>query len=218
MVAMTAEYRIYDRHKTTVADCVTDAKSAIRWVRKNATSLGIDPNRVVASGGSAGGHLAAALGILSGFDQPNEDSSIDTRPNAMVLFNPAVDLRKKAFLKEFQEKRYPEFNRRWGAEPESLSPVLHITAGAPPAIQFHGTKDETILIARARQFERLMKQAGNQFELVEYEGEKHGFFNFNTADPSLFIDTMKRTDDFLVALQYLKGPATIEEYTKNIRP
>ena len=61
MVAITAEYRVKSRNKTTPFECVKDGKSAIRWVRANANKLGVDPSRIAAGGGSAGGHVAAAV-------------------------------------------------------------------------------------------------------------------------------------------------------------
>src|SRR5215472_16300799 len=59
MVAARADYRVKSRHGVTPDACVEDAKSAVRWLRQNAARLGLDPDRVVASGGSAGGHIAA---------------------------------------------------------------------------------------------------------------------------------------------------------------
>ena len=105
MVAMAAEYRVYSRHKARVVDCVADAKSAIRWVRKNADRLGIDPDRIASGGGSAGGHLAAAVGTLEEFDEPDEDSSISSCPNAMLLFNPALDLTAEGFNSDPRSER-----------------------------------------------------------------------------------------------------------------
>jgi acetyl esterase/lipase len=55
MVAARADYRVKSRHNVTPAACVEDAKRAVRWLRQNAARLGLDPNRIVASGGSAGG-------------------------------------------------------------------------------------------------------------------------------------------------------------------
>ena len=51
----------------------------------------IDPERIAAGGGSAGGHVAAACGTLSGFDEESEDETISSRPDALVLFNPVFD-------------------------------------------------------------------------------------------------------------------------------
>jgi len=92
MVAMIAEYRVLNRHGVKAVMCFRDAKSAIRWVRQNAERLGIDPDRLAAGGGSAGGHLAGALGTIHEFDEEDEDISISSVPNALLLFNPALVL------------------------------------------------------------------------------------------------------------------------------
>ncbi|MBN86612.1 MAG: hypothetical protein CL885_03730, partial [Dehalococcoidia bacterium] len=75
--------------------CIEDGKSAIRWVREHASELGIDPNRLAAGGGSAGGHVAATTGVLKGLDNPAEDASVSSRPRALVLFNPVIDTTEK---------------------------------------------------------------------------------------------------------------------------
>ena len=80
------------RNQVKAVSCVADAKSAIRYVRQNAARLGVDPNRLAAGGGSAGGHLAACTGVIQGFDEAGEDTSISSVPNALALFNPAVAL------------------------------------------------------------------------------------------------------------------------------
>ena len=69
MVGMVADYRVSSRHKTTPFDCVKDAKSAVRWARRNAERLGIDPDRLAVGGGSAGGHLAAATATVDGLNE-----------------------------------------------------------------------------------------------------------------------------------------------------
>lgn len=92
MVAITAEYRVSGRHQTKAIACFQDAKSAMRYLGSNAKRLGIDPNRIAAGGGSAGGHLAGALGTIRGLDDPTDDLSISPVPNALCLFNPALVL------------------------------------------------------------------------------------------------------------------------------
>jgi acetyl esterase/lipase len=74
VVAITADYRVSSRQQSTVNDSIQDAKSAIRYVRENATRLGIDPKRIAAGGGSAGGHLAAATALIPGFEALTEKS------------------------------------------------------------------------------------------------------------------------------------------------
>jgi acetyl esterase/lipase len=60
MIAIVADYCVKSRHCVQVVECVKDAKAAIAWVRENAVRLAVDPDKIVDSGGSAGGHLAAS--------------------------------------------------------------------------------------------------------------------------------------------------------------
>ena len=176
MVAITADYRVASRQQVKPVQCVADAKSAIRWVRKNAARLGVDPNRIVASGGSAGGHIAACTAVVPGLDEPGEDTSISAVPNAAVLFNPALVLAplEGLNLERFESRVGAE---RMGIEPQKLSPAHNVRAGAPPMIIFHGKADTTVPYATAEAFAAKMKAAGNRCELVGFDGQAHGFFN-----------------------------------------
>ena len=89
MIAIVADYRVKSRQNASPADCVSDAKACVRWIRANAGSLGIDPNRIAAGGGSAGGHLAGATATLPGLDTAEDDKKVSCIPDALVLFNPA---------------------------------------------------------------------------------------------------------------------------------
>ena len=82
MVAISAEYRVKSRNETTPFECVKDGKSALRWVRKNASKLGVDPQRIGAGGGSAGGHVAAAVATVPGLNDEEDDSP--RQPDALV--------------------------------------------------------------------------------------------------------------------------------------
>lgn len=178
MVAISAQYRLGD-----MATCVTDAKSAMRWVRAHAVELGIDPQKIVAGGGSAGGHLAACLAMIDGFDEPGEDSHVSTRPAALVLFNPAVDVTRHHGQAE-------------------LSPAQHVRAGLPPTIIFHGTADTTVPFATVVEFTKAMRATGNECELVSFEGRQHSFFNTGVDRAA----TLEAADRFLVKLGYLVEP------------
>jgi len=89
MVAVAAEYRISYLHKTTPFESFEDAKDAIRWLRQHASELNIDPNRIVAAGASAGGHLAAATGMIK--ENGSEKTAISSKPNLLLLYYPVLD-------------------------------------------------------------------------------------------------------------------------------
>ena len=91
IVAIAADYRVKNRGASSPKDCVKDGKSAIRWVKANHEMLGIDPERVIAGGFSAGGHVAATTGTGVTIEDQNDDLSISARPVALLLYNPVYD-------------------------------------------------------------------------------------------------------------------------------
>jgi acetyl esterase/lipase len=211
MVAMAADYRVASRHQVKAATCVADAKSAIRWIRANARRLGIDPDRLAAGGGSAGGHLAAATGTLPDLDDPEDDLATSCVPTALVLFNPAVVLATVDEQLPFSQQRTAEIQARMGTDPVNISPYHHIRPGTPPTIIFHGTADSTVPFETVRMFKERMTQVGNRCTLVAAEGEGHGFFNFGRGDGSQYRKTMYETDKFLTSLGFLDGQPTIDD-------
>ena len=197
MIAMVADYRVKTRHDAKPADCVSDAKACVRWVRANAARLGIDPTRIAVGGGSAGGHLASSVAVLPGLDTAADDKSVSCLPDALVLFNPAT------VLAPFPGLNLSGFGanlnkERLGCEPVEISPIHHVKAGAPPTIIFHGRADTTVPYETVEKFAEVMQAAGNRCELVGYEGQPHGFFN-----KSKMAETLGATDTFLVSLGYL---------------
>ena len=197
MVAICADYRVSSRQKTTPNECVADGRSAIRWVRANAERLGIDPNRIAAGGGSAGGHVAAAAGMVEGMDDPaDENASVSSKPNALVLFNPVYDNGPEGYGADRVKKWFP-----------LISPAHNISKDDPPAIVFLGTKDILIPVKTAEKFKADMEAVGLKSELHLYEGQEHGFFNEGKGGTGNFLDILRKTDAFLAGLGYLEGTA-----------
>lgn len=203
VVAMSAEYRVKSRHQTTPFDCVADGKSAIRWVRAHADELGIDPNRIAAGGGSAGGHVAAATATVPGLDDPQDDSQISPRPNALVLFNPVYDNGSNGYGYERVKERYQE-----------ISPLHNIRRGIPPAIVFLGTADKLIPVSTAKEFKRRMQRVGSRSELFLYQDQPHGFFNHGRGDGEHYRQTVAEMDRFLKSLGYF-DPASSSSDAKS---
>ncbi len=79
------EYRVWSTHRASIFDCIADAKSSIRYINKNADRFNIDKNKIIAAGGSSGGHLAAATAMTEGYDDPNDDLSVSSKLNALIL-------------------------------------------------------------------------------------------------------------------------------------
>jgi acetyl esterase/lipase len=203
MVAIAVDYRVRSRHNTTPLDAVRDAKSSMRWVRQHANRLGIDPSRIAAAGGSAGGHLAAAVGVIDGLDEPTDDPGISSRANALVLYNPAVVLAPV----EGTNLGGGRGGAAGGASEDrsAISPYHHVTPGDPPTITFHGKKDATINYLTAEIFTKKMVVAGNRAELVLFDHAEHGFFNSG----AYYSDVLAQTDKFLSSLGYLKEAPTV---------
>lgn len=210
MTAICADYRVRSRNQSQVVDSLRDAKSAIRYVRTHAGRLGIDADRIVAAGGSAGGHLAACTALIKDFDEPSEDAAVSSAPNALVLFNPAVALVPKPG-QEVTAKQTEEWMARAGVEPRKISPASHIRAGLPPTLTLIGTADG--MYDSNVQFIADMVKAGNQAEIEAYEKMPHGFFNVaRKGGNEMFLATLERTDKFLASLGYLSGPPAVAAY------
>ena len=205
MVAMVADYRVKSRNNVKAISCVADAKSAIRWLREHSGEFGVDPERIAAGGGSAGGHLAAATACLTKFDEANENPEISSKPNALVLFNPALVLAPLGNESPEQMKKLENLEERLGAKPEDMSPYHNISKGIAPTIIFHGTNDKTVPYKTAEAFTKQMKEAGNLCILEAYENEGHGFFNFGKKDNGAFVSTVSLMDKFFVKLGWLKA-------------
>lgn len=214
MVAMTADYRVSSRHKTLANKAVEDAESAIRWVRDHSARLGVDPGRVAAGGGSAGGHLAACLGVVPPLDG-SASQKTSSLPNALALFNPAlllapfegIDLGKS----DDGGRKFDDIATRTGVPAERISPIHHIHSSIPPTIIFHGESDTTVPFITAKRFTELATAAGNRCELVSYRNATHGFFNYGRGSlPGEYYSlTVARLHTFFQSLGYLQTPPAI---------
>ena len=197
IVCILADYRVQSRQGTSPFESLKDAKSAIRYVRKNAARLNVDTGRIVASGGSAGGHLAAATALISGHNDPGDDLSVSCIPNALVLFNPVIDNGPAGYGHE-----------RIGSAYKDFSPLHNIHQGAPPTVFFLGTKDRLIPVETAWYYRKAMERVGSRCELFLYENQPHGFFNFRNRE--FYDQTVLETDKFLISLGYLTGEQEIK--------
>ena len=197
IICVLADYRVSSRQGTSPFESLKDAKSAVRFIRENAGRFQIDPCRIIASGGSAGGHLAAATALITTYDEPGEDLSTPCIPNALVLFNPVIDNGPGGYGNERIGEAYRDF-----------SPLHNIREGVPPAIFFLGTDDRLIPVETARYYQKVTERVGGRCDLFLYEGQPHGFFNFKNRE--YYNKTVLEADKFLISLGYLTGKPEIQ--------
>jgi len=197
MLCFRVEYRVKSRQGTSPFEALKDAKSAMRYVRTHAGDLGVNPDKLVAAGGSAGGHLAAATALIDSYNEEGEELSISCIPDALVLFNPVIDNGPGGYGFERIGEAYHVF-----------SPLHNIRQGAPPTIIFLGTEDQLIPVETVQYYEKVMEKVGSRCDLFLYEGEAHGFFNYRQFDN--YQKTLSEANRFLISLGYLSGNPVIE--------
>lgn len=192
LVALSADYRIESKHKTTPDKCLEDAKSAIRWVRANAGKLGVDPAKIIGSGGSAGGHIAACTALVDGFNSSDDPVETSCVPAALMLFNPALNLTR------------PIKDAKGNDIASRISPFNFLTAKAPPTWLVFGDADA--MLSQAKEYAAMAKKLGADVELFTAAKQPHGFFN-----RSPWIETTTHAADaWLVKKGFLSGQSTLK--------
>lgn len=194
LVAMAAEYRVATLHGTSPRECVQDGRSCLRWIRARAGELHLDPQRLAAGGGSAGGHVAACTALDTGYDEPGEDTSISCRPDALVLFNPVLDNGPGGYGYD-----------RVQAIHETFSPAHNLRPGLPPTLLMLGTCDDLIPVATLERYATASRALGNRCELLLYEGRPHGFFNYEDGQNPIYGQTLADADAFLSSIGLLRS-------------
>ncbi len=175
-VAATVSYRLSAVAPFPAA--VEDVKCAVRWLRANAERLGVDPDRIAAAGGSAGGHLSMMLGYAA--DAPELEgagghSEVSSRVQAIVnLYGPTdltTDFAKSSdAVRQFLGgKTFAEDRKLY----ELASPVTHVTEGDAPTLILHGSIDTVVPIDQAEILAAKLKQAQVPFEYDRVEGWPH---------------------------------------------
>ena len=186
-VGISLHYRLRNaKQGTSVFDCVKDGRSAMRFVRSRAKSLGVDPQKIVVSGASAGGHVAVGTALFSGVDEVGETTDVSCIPNALVLLFPVIDTSRAGYG-----------NAKIGDRWRTLSPVHQVRRKVPPTLIFHGTGDTVTPFSGATAFREAMRKSDNRCELVVHKNGKHGYLMF---DKKLYLDTLKKTEKFLSSL------------------
>jgi len=193
LVAATANYRTTPKKSPdelmtgeVKRTCITDAKSAIRWMKQHAAELGIDPQRLIAGGGSAGGHISVLATTNPGLNDPADPKDVDASVVAYLLFNPA-------------------FGGVGDSDDPEVDALKHVKADFPPAIAFFGTGDgwKTGWLALLKHLKSI--GASSRIETWYAEKESHGYWDKPEWNDLNLIEA----DRFLSSLGLLEGEPTI---------
>ena len=187
-IAVAAETRTSARHGTNAVDAIEDARDLIRWLRHNADTFNLDPDRITL-GGAAGGALLALLATMPKPKQLPPVDGLDCRPQALILFSALVNPTNKGAAHD----RFPD-----GKTAKRNSPIHLIRRKLPPMLCFHGKTDRITPFDEMQRFCRKMRFWGNSCELVDFERADHSFFNFNVSHKN-FEATIGAADRFLVS-------------------
>lgn len=170
-IKICIEYRTYDRYRALPMDAVSDAKSAIRWVRLHADELHVDVNQIIASGNSAGGHLALCTAMVDDLDEPREELSISSRPNALILTSAVYDLNDDVWFAGMLES---------SELIDIITPLTQIQQDLPPMLIFHGTEDvESSPFHACEQFVQEMRQVGNTIYFYPIQDKGHFLWQYS---------------------------------------
>ncbi len=209
-VCISINYLLAEPNKPSWPQSIYDCKSAVQFLRKNAQTYHIDPNHIGVIGGSAGGHLAAMVGLVGpevGLEPPAPYKGISSRVQAVVALYGAFDL--SAFESKKTDK--PRISVFLGASREDnpnlwalASPVNHISRDDPPFLVLHGTADKVIDYKQSVELDEKLRQNGVETQLVLIEGAPHtfdlqpeqkdlrplviGFFDRNLKSKTVFRD------------------------------
>jgi acetyl esterase/lipase len=213
-VGFNIDYRLSPQ--ATFPDHIVDVKRAIAWVRDNAEELGIDPEMICITGGSAGGHLTALAGLTINDPayQPGFEDA-DTTVAAAVPFYGVYDLTNAGghYYPELREWVFEKivFKRRLDEAPElyrDASPINRIRPDAPPFLVIHGDRDTLVPVGDARDFvERLREVSAERVAYVELAGAEHAFDLWPSERTARISEGIGR---FLTAIAEERGKAPPE--------
>lgn len=175
--AFTLKYRLASETKGTKPTiCLEDTKSGMRWIRANAEKLGIAPERIAVSGNSAGGHLAAALATIEGYNHSDDDLSVATMPNLLLLGSPVLDNGPGGYGNGWNRllPNQTSYDYRIKDFWQDFSPMHNLNDELPDTLVIMGDSDPLIKMSSMQVFGHGVVDAGSEFEWWIFPRKGHG--------------------------------------------
>lgn len=186
-VCVSIDYRLSP--KATFPDHIVDCKKALIWVKEHIAEYGGNPDFIVATGGSAGGHLSSLLALSANIPdlQPGFEAQ-DTTVQGCVPYYGIYDLLDAGKLQKSLGLdivlRKTIIKKRKNEDPDMyqlMSPITHINADAPPFLIIHGDKDSLTSLGEAQYFASELDSVSKQtVEFAEIPGAQHAFDVFSS--------------------------------------
>jgi acetyl esterase/lipase len=197
-VAVTVDYRLFHDDATRWPVQLDDVQRAVRWVRANSAKYNVDPNHVGAYGHSAGGQIAALLGMLETHD--NSDASLakySSKVQAVVDASGPTDFTKHTdddaaqFMTSFLGADFAKHPEVW----RDASPIFHVSKSNAPILIIHGTHDEMVPISQAEELNDALTKAGATVKFLRLDSDH--MFREPVAHRQLALETQAFFDRYL---------------------
>jgi acetyl esterase/lipase len=173
---------------------IKDCKAAVRWLRTQAKKYRIDPDQVVAWGGSAGGHLASLVGTAQDVPEWEQGHGIgSSQVQAVIDWYGRADLTPVSTDPALAESASASLlggsGREVGELAREASPILHVSRDDPPFLIMHGDLDDVVPVQQSQTFAKALRKAGVKVSLVVLKGAGHGGPDFLRAEQVSVIDS-----------------------------
>lgn len=198
-VCVTVDYRLSPH--ATFPDHLIDCKRALVWVKQHIAEHGGDPNFIAVTGGSAGGHLCALMGLTQNDPeyQPGFEDA-DTSVSCCLPYYGVYDLvnRNETFYNDGLSRALETRILKGGLHeiPEAwdrASPVTRVTENTPPFFLIHGEKDSLVPVLEAREFAKVLaEKSPSPSAYAELPGAQHAFELFHSLRTALVNDAACR--------------------------
>ncbi len=176
IVVVAIDYRLARPGAPTWPAVVDDVREAVRWVRREAANLQVDPDRIVVMGQSSGAHLAALVATIP--EEPNP-ARVSSRVQGVVSFYGPTDLNRLINFRHLGHEPLRNFLGNSGADflrlANDASPLNHVSSDDPPMLLLHGSDDLWVPPEQSLLMADALKRAGVPHRLIVIDGARHGF-------------------------------------------